>query len=303
MCVQSTPRLPPRRYGPLPAKRLPWYKVWAEHIDHAKIAGLTDRQYRTWHYLLAKASQQPERWRFASIKHAAAITHSSIADIEALISAGLIDTTLPEGSAIVIHNAPKWQDKYPSDYCRNAAPTLREHSANTPLITAGTLPQSLTRDTELDRNPNGLLKEADPEEDTRDADTLKAANEQASEMYDMPAGNGHRQYPADGIPSRASMVFDQLYGEAYPTYADGRRGSRSAAWKAFVQNVSPDEYGDVVEAARVYGASQRVRDGKIMALGTWLESGWATTPKAIVVDLSDDMHDADGKYHPKRVVI
>lgn len=110
----------------MPAQRLPWYKVWAEHIEHEKMAELTDSEYRTWHHLLARASTQPERWRFASLKHAAVATGRPIEDIERLLELGLLDN----GDGIRMHNARKWQDKYPSDYSANAPATLGEDSVN-----------------------------------------------------------------------------------------------------------------------------------------------------------------------------
>lgn len=118
----------------MPAKRLPWYKVWAEHTDHPKVCELSDGEYRTWHYLLAKASQQPERWTFASIRHAAAVTGRPEKHIKALVERGLLDLA---ADSLIVHNAPKWQDVYPSDYSGKTPPILREpcpeHSERLPL--------------------------------------------------------------------------------------------------------------------------------------------------------------------------
>src|SRR6185503_3434640 len=91
----------------MPANRLPWVRVWIEALDHEKFAALTDSDRWTWVALLAKASQQPKRWRFASVKHAAQVTGRPATQIRHLIAVRLVDE-LEDG--IAIHDAKQWQE-------------------------------------------------------------------------------------------------------------------------------------------------------------------------------------------------
>lgn len=172
----------------MPAKRLPWYKVWAEHTEHPKICELSDGQYRTWQYVLAKASQQPERWTFASARHAATVTGRPLAHVHCLITYGLLDET-PEG--LIVHNGKRWQDKYPSDYSLNAAATLPESSESIAGNAAG-IPIS---DPEGDRPPNVGL--TDPEEEPKELAKARSKSERLSEEFELfwrtyPSNNGSK---------------------------------------------------------------------------------------------------------------
>ena len=88
----------------MPAQRLPWYKVWADHVEHGKMAELSDSEYRTWHHVLAKASTQPDRWTFTSVRHAAFSSGRPEADVARLLEVGLLDQV---ENGVAIHNAAK----------------------------------------------------------------------------------------------------------------------------------------------------------------------------------------------------
>lgn len=112
----------------MPAKRLPWFKLWPESFEHEKIATLEDGVWRTWVTLIGKASCQPVRWRFASVKHAAAACGRPEAEVQAVLDARLLDQ-LEDG--LWVHDWEQWQERYPSDY-PNTPRTLPEDSANAP---------------------------------------------------------------------------------------------------------------------------------------------------------------------------
>lgn len=109
----------------MPARRLPWFKMWPEAMRHEKIVLLSDGAFRTWITVLAAGSEQGVRWRFASVKHAASVTGRPVKHIRELVSARLIDET--NSGEIWVHDWRQWQDRYESDV---APRTIAEHSAN-----------------------------------------------------------------------------------------------------------------------------------------------------------------------------
>lgn len=118
----------------MPARRLPWLKLWPEAMRHEKVALLTDGQFRSWISVLAASAEQPVRGRFASLQHAVVVTGRPSGDLQHLLAVGLLDYA--EG-ALWVHDWSQWQDKYPSDYTEpehsaNTPGTLREHSTNGP---------------------------------------------------------------------------------------------------------------------------------------------------------------------------
>lgn len=115
----------------MPAKRLPWFKLWPEAIEHEKVAQLGDGEFRTWVTALAKAADQPTRWRFASRRHAATITGRPLGHVNTLVNARLLDDMGADG--VWIHDWEQWQERYPSDFDTppsNTPRTLPEQSAN-----------------------------------------------------------------------------------------------------------------------------------------------------------------------------
>lgn len=74
----------------MPAKRLPWVKLWISDIDREPFASLTDGEYRTWCYLLIRAATQRVHGRFASVLHAARVTNRPLLHIANLMRAGLL---------------------------------------------------------------------------------------------------------------------------------------------------------------------------------------------------------------------
>lgn len=111
----------------MPARRLPWFKLWPEAMRHEKIVLLSDGTFRTWIVVLAAGSEQSIRWRFASVKHAVSVTGRPLKHIRDLIAARLIDES--EDGELWVHDWRQWQDRYESDF---APRTLPEDSANAP---------------------------------------------------------------------------------------------------------------------------------------------------------------------------
>jgi hypothetical protein len=111
----------------MPARRLPWFKLWPEAMRHEKIVLLSDSTFRTWIVVLAAGSEQAVRWRFASIKHVVSVTGRPARHIHELIRARLIDED--ESGELWVHDWRQWQDRYESDF---APRTLLEDSANAP---------------------------------------------------------------------------------------------------------------------------------------------------------------------------
>lgn len=109
----------------MPARRLPWFKLWPEAMRHEKIVLLSDGAFRTWISMLAAGSEQPVRWRFASLKHAASVTARPAKQIREVIQARLVDEA--EDGELWVHDWRQWQDWYESDI---APRRLREDSAN-----------------------------------------------------------------------------------------------------------------------------------------------------------------------------
>jgi hypothetical protein len=104
----------------MPARRLPWFKLWPEAMRHEKIVLLSDSTFRTWIVVLAAGSEQAVRWRFASIKHVVSVTGRPARHIHELIRARLIDED--------VHRAKLWRQcktRRASSCCesRGAAPS------------------------------------------------------------------------------------------------------------------------------------------------------------------------------------
>lgn len=120
----------------MPARRLPWFKLWPEAMRHEKIVLLSDGAFRTWITVLAAGSEQGVRWRFATVKHAASVTGRPAKHIRELIAARLIDEG--DSGELWVHDWRQWQDRYASDvaprreaeHSVNGHGTLREQSAN-----------------------------------------------------------------------------------------------------------------------------------------------------------------------------
>ena len=124
----------------MPAKRLPWVRLWVESLEHEKVALLSDAEYRTWTMLLLRGSQQPTRWRFASVQHAARVVGRPLAQVKALVGRRLMDLG---DDGLWVHDARTWQEVYPSDFapgeCDNAPRRVRGRSVNAPSIKEATL--------------------------------------------------------------------------------------------------------------------------------------------------------------------
>lgn len=152
----------------MPAKRLPWIKFYPELLEHEKFAELSDSESWTWVNIWGKASQQPVRWRFASVQHAGKVTGRPLPHIRRLIAARLLDE---REDGVWVHDWQQWQNRYPSDYedspseagtlpedSANAPPILREDSANGAANTPASLPQSPSRAAERAKTKKGDIE-------------------------------------------------------------------------------------------------------------------------------------------------
>jgi hypothetical protein len=126
----------------MPANRLPWIKLWRELMENEKIRHLSDGQYRTWTYCLLAGNQQPVRWRFDSLEHAAYVTRRPMKDLKELAERRFLEVR-PDG--VWIHDAKHWQE------VASMTASAREQSSNTD----GTL-------TEAPANTDGTLTERVP---------------------------------------------------------------------------------------------------------------------------------------------
>lgn len=118
----------------MPARRLPWFKLWPEAMRHEKVVLLSDGAFRTWIVTLAAGSEQAIRWRFASVAHVVSVTGRPEAEINELIGAKLLDASA--SGEVWVHDWRQWQDRYASDF---APRTLRNGSANVPRSLPGEL--------------------------------------------------------------------------------------------------------------------------------------------------------------------
>jgi hypothetical protein len=114
----------------MPAKRLPWIKFWPELLEHRKFGELSDAESWTWVVVWGKASQQADRWKFASIDHAARVTGRPKRQIQRLIDMQLVDIDV--AGRLTIHNVKKWQERFPSEEPADTPQSTDEDSLNTP---------------------------------------------------------------------------------------------------------------------------------------------------------------------------
>ena len=152
----------------MPARRLPWFKLWPESMRHEKIALLSDGTFRTWVMVLSSGSEQSVRWHFASVKHAASVTGRPVKHIRELIRGRLIDET-PTGE-LWVHDWRQWQERYESDFAPRTPP---EGSANAPQ----SLPPELRgekketeRETDVETQPKSFPNGKDLAADAADRD-------------------------------------------------------------------------------------------------------------------------------------
>src|SRR5688572_28118663 len=99
----------------MPAKRLPWVKLWLSTRIVAKTAMLSGETFKTWAFLLMAAAEQPQRGRFENAEHAAQCSGRPIQHVKELIGRGLLDT---KADGLWMHDWPEHQDVHPSDYTR-----------------------------------------------------------------------------------------------------------------------------------------------------------------------------------------
>jgi hypothetical protein len=219
---------------PMPAKRLPWIKFWPELLEHRKFGELTDSESWTWVVVWGKASQQPERWTFASLDHAARATGRKRQQIQRLVDIRLID--IDGTGRLTIHDVKQWQDQYPSDGsdgpesshhgALNGAATLREHSpedsANAPSTLREDPPES-SANTSL-KTPR-RLREHSPEDSANAPPEKGEERRESTPPLNPPQGGGRAPVPKPR-PER-TPITDQDIEDLVGKYAE-QYGSRQA---------------------------------------------------------------------------
>jgi hypothetical protein len=140
----------------MPAKRLPWIKFWPELLEHRKFGELSDAESWTWVVVWGKASQQPDRWKFGSIDHAARATGRPKKHIQRLIAMHLLDAD-PDGQ-VYIHDVKQWQDRFPSEEPTNGAASTDEDCLEDSLNTPATLHEHSPEDSSKTPVPPLLQK-------------------------------------------------------------------------------------------------------------------------------------------------
>lgn len=163
------------------AQRLPWVKFWVEALEHEKCAALSDSESWTWIVLLARASQQPKRWRFASLEHAAKVSGRKPRHIERLIELRLIDRN--DDGSLTIHDAKQWQET------ANITPSARERSSN--ADDSVTQHQSNADDSLTENAPNSD-RDIDRDIEKDDVDAAVASSPDFAQARETNGGgNGH----------------------------------------------------------------------------------------------------------------
>lgn len=199
----------------MPAKRLPWFKLWVGATRHEKVATLPDSAFRTWVELLDAASQQTPRGRFLSIHAAAAVVRRPARTVASLVRAGLLDE---RQDGVWMHDWTDWQRWRPEDDANGT-----ESPPHPPPIN--------TRTThEQHRNVNGT-----PPEELANVEAPRASNAK-TEKRDGDGdvdGEERRETETLSLSARASRArrktqVDDAFREQMSTEFEPRLGSREA---------------------------------------------------------------------------
>lgn len=216
----------------MPAARLPWIKFWPELVDHPKFAELNDSERWTWIEVWAKASQQSNRWHFASLSHAVKVTGRPAKQIRKLVQVGLIDES---SDGIYIHNAAKWQDRFPSDYSDGVTPNIPRKVRGDKSNAPSTLPEDSANG--LPKTPRKLR------EDSVNTAVKAAANPALEEEEELtPLGSP----PFASARGRNAEVIDAIRELGIKPTLAARDHSAIKATSA-----------DPTDIAEVYGAVYR----------------------------------------------
>jgi hypothetical protein len=183
----------------MPARRLPWFKLWPEAMRHEKVVLLSDGAFRAWIMTLAAGAEQTTRWRFGSVQHLLRVTGRAEAEVHELISVHLLDVA--GNGEVWIHDWRQWQERFASDFTPR---THRNGSANS----APKLPPDVRRET-------GELRR-----ETEDTSTPLPPPPQAEEGAIAPATKGDvKLWTAARERLRVSMSasnWDQLIAPLEP---------------------------------------------------------------------------------------
>lgn len=220
----------------MPAKRLPWFRLWVGATAHGKVRLLDDGTFRTWVELLDAAAQQPKRGRFASAAEAAAITRRPAKHVAALMRVGLVDDT-PDG--LVMHDWDDWQrwrkedaddEPTPPQDPPNNTRTTTEHPRNI----APPLHEKEKEETERDRERDVSPLAADAASPPRGS--AAAANKRAK-VVAMPVFTDDEMARANAVAAvlqPRGLVADRLFWrkvlDKYPGLDLEAEAMKAADW-------------------------------------------------------------------------
>lgn len=189
----------------MPAKRIPWFKIWIGATAHGKVRQLEDGVFRTWVELLDAAAQQPVRGRFASRAEAAAVLRRPVKHMAVLIEAGLIDED-PD-KHLVMHDWDDWQ-RWRQEDSNDAPPTPEGPTNNTRTTTErppnGHMNNSRTTTEGLGNDPS-LRARVAKEERREKKEVLETTDVVLSASADVP--------PKD---SRVDEVYEYFKARIQP---------------------------------------------------------------------------------------
>jgi hypothetical protein len=164
----------------MPAKRLPWFKVWVGATRHEKVATLSDTDFRTWVELLDAGAQQSVRGHFDSAATAAAVVRRPLASVKRLIAARLLDDQ-PDG--VWLHDWPDWQRWSPEDDAIDSRTTPERLTNNTRTThEQHANVNGTTRDRPSRGAERAKTKDVDVEEDVKDVPRAKALSSASADV-------------------------------------------------------------------------------------------------------------------------
>lgn len=209
----------------MPRKRLPWLKLWSGATRHAKIAPLDDHDFRVWIELLDAASEQRIRGTFVSLKAAAAVIRRSVAEVQSLVEASLVDVD-SDGSA-TMHDWQLWQRWYaePGDEDELEEPPPPSNSNGT-SHESHTKPTRITREKHAKNTGTALARARRPETGELRPETgdLKSSELRAKDRKTgAPVRARARAHESSGDKSTAIVELNAHSGDERPPGIDALR--------------------------------------------------------------------------------
>lgn len=259
----------------MPAKRIPWFKIWIGATAHGKVRQLEDGVFRTWVELLDAAAQQPVRGRFASRAEAAAVLRRPVKHLAVLIGAGLIDED-PD-KHLVMHDWDDWQRWRQED--SNDAPhtpegptnntrTTTERQLNDSVSTVDslTIDNESTQD-ELLNAPRGRLSARRRRREKEEEDVEERKREKTDGEIADPADQPPKLLPVPKS-SRSAEVIDAIRAVGIEPTLTARDHAALKTSNASAELIA-ELYGEVFNGR--YGDAYQQRNLSVHELLTWID--------------------------------